>query len=253
MTSFSIRRTLLGPSHAILLAASLLLAATTSSHALTVYDPSNHAQNILQASRALDQIANQVRSLQNEAQMLINQARNLENLPHSSLQEIVYSAQRTHLLLGQAQNIAYDVDRIDRAFQGVYGTANMSDTEAKMLADAMERWRNTLGGIQDSMRVQATIVGNLDSNRSQMSALVQQSQGAIGSLQATQAGNQLMALQTQQIADLTALVAADSRAQAMEAAERAAAVEQGRELRRRFLVRGAGYQFNPARMFPTNP
>jgi P-type conjugative transfer protein TrbJ len=48
-----------------------------------------------------------------------------------------------------------------------------------------------------------------------MSALIGQSQGATGALQATQAGNQLLALQAQQLADLTAVVAANGRAQAL--------------------------------------
>jgi hypothetical protein len=64
------------------------------------------------------------------------------------------------------------------------------------------------------------------------------SQSATGALQATQAGNQLLALQAQQLADLTALVAANGRAQALTEAERAAAAEQGREQRRRFLTPG---------------
>ena len=43
-----------------------------------VYDPSNYAQNVLTAARTLEQINNQITSLQNEAQMLINQARLIE-------------------------------------------------------------------------------------------------------------------------------------------------------------------------------
>ena len=40
------------------------------------------AQNILQtAARSLEEVNNQITSLQNEAQMLINQARNLASLP----------------------------------------------------------------------------------------------------------------------------------------------------------------------------
>jgi P-type conjugative transfer protein TrbJ len=50
------------------------------------------------------------------------------------------------------------------------------------------------------------VVRNLDTNRSQTSALVTSSQSATGALQATQAGNQLAALQAQQLADLTAMV-----------------------------------------------
>ena len=100
------------------------------------------------------------------------------------------------------------------------------------------------------MRVQATVVGNIDTNRTQMSALVGASQSATGALQATQAGNQLLALQAQQLADLTAVVAANGRAQALTDAERATAAEQGREQRRRFLTPGTGYQPGNARMFP---
>jgi P-type conjugative transfer protein TrbJ len=99
------------------------------------------------------------------------------------------------------------------------------------------------------MRVQAGVVGNIDTNRSEMSALVGQSQGATGALQATQAGNQLLALQAQQLADLTAVVAANGRAQALQSAEQATAADQGREQRRRFLTQGSGYQPGSAQMF----
>ena len=71
-------------------------------------------------------------------------------------------------------------------------------------------------------------------------------------LQATQAGNQLLALQAQQLADPTAVVTANGRAQALQSAEQAAAAEQGREQRRRFLTPGAGYQPGNAQMFYGN-
>ncbi|RUZ91496.1 P-type conjugative transfer protein TrbJ, partial [Mesorhizobium sp. M7A.F.Ca.US.001.02.1.1] len=53
--------------------------------AFIVFDPRNYDENLLSASRALEQIQNQVTSLQNEAQMLINQAKNLTSLPTSML------------------------------------------------------------------------------------------------------------------------------------------------------------------------
>jgi P-type conjugative transfer protein TrbJ len=103
--------------------------------------------------------------------------------------------------------------------------------------------------LQDSLRVQAGVVGNLDTNRTQMSALVTSSQSATGGLAATQAGNQLLALQAQQLADLTAAVAAQGRAQSLEAAQRASAQDQGKEQLRRFLSPGAGYQSTTVTMF----
>ncbi|MEV5023585.1 P-type conjugative transfer protein TrbJ [Sphingobium sp. LMA1-1-1.1] len=222
---------------------------TTPAYAIIVFDPSNYAQNVLQAARALQQINQQITSLQNEAQMLINQARNLASLPISSLQQIQQSVQKTQQLLNQAQNIAYDVQAIDKAFQTKYGNASMSVSDQQLVQDARSRWQNTVGGLQDAMKVQATVVGNIDTNRTEMSRLVGASQGATGALQAAQAGNQLLALQAQQLADLTAVVAANGRAQALSDAERAAAAEQGREQRRRFLTPGAGYQPGNAQMF----
>ena len=214
-----------------------------------VYDPSNYAQNVLTAARTLEQINNQITSLQNEAQMLINQARNLASLPHSSLQQLQQNVQRTQQLLGQAQNLAFEVGQIDQAFQSQYGNVSLSATDAQLVADARGRWENTVGGLQDAMRVQAGVVGNIDSNRAEMAALVGQSQGATGALQATQAGNQLLALQSQQLSDLIALISANGRADALTEAERATAAEQGREQRRRFLTPGTGYQPGNAQMF----
>ena len=239
-----------------ILAAPLALSPmmSTPAHALfgfgdIVFDPSNYAQNVLTAARTLQQINQQITQLQNEAQMLINQARNLASLPHSSLQQLQQSVQRTQQLLSQAQNIAFDVQQIDKAFKTTYGNASLSASDQELVAGARERWQNTVGGLQDAMRVQAGVVGNIDTNRAEMAALVGQSQGAAGALQATQAGNQLLALQAQQLADLTALLAANGRAEALSAAEQAAAAEQGREQRRRFLTPGTGYQPGNAQMF----
>ncbi len=214
-----------------------------------VYDPSNYAQNVLTAARTLEQINNQITSLQNETQMLINQARNLASLPHSSLQQLQQNVQRTQQLLGQAQNIAFEVGQIDQAFQQQYGNVSLSATDAQLVADARSRWENTVGGLQDAMRVQAGAVGNIDANRAEMSALIGQSQGATGALQATQAGNQLLALQSQQLSDLIAVISANGRADALTEAERATAAEQGRIQRERFLTPGTGYQPGNAQMF----
>jgi len=243
-------------SRAILMAATMLAAPialspmlATPAHALIVFDPSNYAQNVIQAARALEQINHQITSLQNEATMLLNQARNLASLPFSSLQQLQQSVQKTQQLLGQAQNIAFDVQQIDQMFAQKYANVSMSATDRQLVSDARSRWQNTVGSLQDAMRVQAGVVGNIDTNRTQMSNLVSQSQGATGALQATQAGNQLLALQSQQLSDLVALVSANGRADALSQAERAAAAEQGREQRRRFLTPGAGYTPGNARMF----
>ncbi len=239
----SIRR--VGVAVALVIAGSALPASAQ----MTVFDPSNYSQNLLTAARTLQQVNNQILSLQNEAQMLINQARHLTSLPYSSLQQLQQSIGRTRQLLGQAQNIAYDVQQIDQAFSTTYAPASANLSDYALISNAQARWQNSVVGLQDALRVQATVVGNIDTHRSEMSALVGASQGAAGALEAAQAGNQLLALQAQQLADLTAAVAAQGRAQSLEAAARVAAQDQAREQLRRFLTPNQGYQPSTVRMF----
>jgi type IV secretion system protein TrbJ len=209
---------------------------------MIVYDPSNYAQNVLQAARALQQINNQITSLQNQTQMLLNQAKNLASLP--------YSLARTQQLLNEAQHLAYDVNQIDQAFQRLYPQGYTGATSSQQLvSDAKERWQNSLAAYQDALRVQAGAVGNLDTTRTETEALVSSSQSAVGALQAVQAGNQLVALQTRQLADLTALIAAQSRAQSLAGARTSANQEQAREQLSRFLGGTQSYQPQTIQMF----
>src|SRR5260370_41433966 len=64
-----------------------------------VFDPNNYAHNVLTAARELQQINHQITTLQNQAQMLINQARNLAILPYSILQQLQSTIQRTQQLI----------------------------------------------------------------------------------------------------------------------------------------------------------
>ena len=232
-----------------IVALSMTCTAVPSSAQVVVFDPNNYAQNVLTAARALQQINNQITSLQNQAQMLINQARNLASLPYSSLQQLQSSIQRTQQLLNQAQRIAYNVQQIDNAFSTTYAPASTGVSSQTLVANAQARWQTSIAGFQDALRVHAGVVGNLDTNRTQTAALVTSSQSASGALQATQAGNQLAALLAQQLADLTATVAAQGRAQSLEAAQRTSAQDQGREQLQRFLTPGAGYQPTSVQMF----
>ena len=219
--------------------AALTLPAAPALAQFTVYDPTNYAQNVLQAARALQQINNQISSLQNEAQMLIGQAKNLASLPYSSLAALQAQVARTQALLGEAQALAYDVGEIREAFRGRYGAAPLSASDADLTARADARRATSVAGFEDALKVQAGVVEGLETGRGEMQSLVAASQGASGALQAAQAGNQLLALQAQQLSALTALVAASGRSQALEAADRAVARADAKARFARFMGRAA--------------
>jgi len=215
-----------------------------------VFDPDNYVQNVLAAARALQEVNNQLQSLNNEATMLENEARNLTSLPYSGLTALDQSVAATEQLLSQAQRIAYNVTAIDQAFSQSYPQSYSGSTTAmQLLADAQTRWQNARDGFEDAMTVQAGAVQNLDSTRSQIDALVSSSQSATGALQAAQSGNQLAALQTKQLADLTGVLAAIARAQSLEGARTLEDQAQAQQQMQNFLNYGAGYQPGTAQMF----
>jgi P-type conjugative transfer protein TrbJ len=229
---------------------SILAASAPARAQWIVFDPTNYAQNVLTAARELQQVNNEIQSLQNQATMLINQARNLASLPYSSLATLEQSIAQTQQLLTQAQRIAYSVSSIDQAFARTYPQAYSSSTSSQqLLADAQTRWQNALAGFQDAMRVQAGVVTNLSNTRTQIDALVSSSQSATGALQAAQSGNQLVALQTTQLADLTALMASIARAQSFDAARTLETQVQAQAQTNTFLNYGSGYQAGSAQMF----
>jgi P-type conjugative transfer protein TrbJ len=206
-----------------------------------VYDPSNYAQNVLTAARTLEQINNQIRMLQNQTTSLINEARNLESLPLTVLQPLQDQIRQTQQLLQQAQGIAYDVRSVEAAFDAQYRNIPLGASQQAMVRSAEARWHNSVAGFEDALKVQAVTVANIEGSRAAVGNLVSASQSASGALQAAQAGNQLLAVQAGQLADLAATLTAMGRAQALDAAERAAARAQAREQLRRFLASRPAY------------
>lgn len=229
MKRFSFR-----PALALALMPALMLTPVQPAQAIIVYDPTNYAQNVLQAARALQQINNQIRSLQNEAQSLLNEAKNLANLPLSMLSPLLAQIQQTQALIAQAQQLAYNVAAIQQEFATRYKSISMTAPEQALLADAKARWTTSVAAFEDSLKLQAGVVGNINGARQAIQQLTQASQSASGALQAAQAGNQLVALQAQQLSDLIALMAAQGRAQALESARQATTEADGRERFRRF-------------------
>ena len=230
------------------IALTLSVAAPPASAQLVVFDPNNYAQSVLTAARELQQINNQIQMLTNQAQSLVNQARNLASLPMSTLTQLQSSIARTQALLGQAQNIAFNVQQIQQAYSANYGAAAGAGSTSAMLASAQTRWQNSVGAFQDSLKIQAGVVGNISNNSSAMSSLVSASQSATGALQAAQAGNQLLALQSQQLSDLVAVLSAKSRADALEQARAASTEAQGQQQYKTFSTR-TGYVPGSVTMF----
>lgn len=216
----------------LLLAAVAACALGAPAHAIPVFDASNYAQNILTAARTLETINNQVRQLQNEA-------RHLASLPTSVLGALQRTLGRSQALIGQAQGVAFDVTRATAAFRSAYPSDYAGLNRGGLAALAKARFDNSLESLRTATEVQAEVAASLDDDSTTLADLVGRSQGATGALQATQATNQLIALQAQQSIQTQRLLLTQARAQALRDADAVSASAQARETRRRLLVPGA--------------
>jgi P-type conjugative transfer protein TrbJ len=232
---------------ALAVASALALGIAPSAHALfgigdIVFDPTNLAQNIMTAANTLEQINNQIRQLQNEALMLMNQAKNLTGLNFSALAELRAALAATNQLIQQAQGLAFNVSRMESEFARLYPNAYSASTSGSQMAlDARQRWRNSLEALRTATKVQSQAVQNFESDEQTLTDLVNRSQSAVGALQAMQATNQLLALQSRQTIQAQQLQITQDRAAALEQARQVAVQERAREVRRRFQGEGTPY------------
>ena len=210
--------------------------------AIPVFDATNYAQNLLQAARALEQINQQIQSLQNEATMLQNMARNLERIDFPELQRVTSSLRQIDQLMGQAQGIGFKVDQLEQRFRSAFpGSIDRVLKNDARAAEAKSRLDTAMEGFRHSMSVQAEVVSNIRDDAQLLSELSRRSEGAVGSLQAQQATNQLLALSTKQQLQLQTMMAAEFREASTERARRAQAEAEARAATKRFLGSGKAH------------
>lgn len=238
------RKTITGLAAAIMVALGgtfAIRAVPASAIGLPVFDASNYAQNLIQAARALDQINNQVRSLQNQASVLRNMATNLETIDFPQLQRMTSAMERIDTLMGEAQAIDFQVQGLDRKIRSLFpGELQRALDHDERVSSARARLDLARAGYRQAIRVQAQVAENVREDASVLGELAASSQGAVGALQVGQAANQLLALSVKQQLQLQTLMTSEFREAAIERAGRVQAAEDGRAATRRFLARAAG-------------
>lgn len=209
---------------------------------MNVFDAATYGQGVLTAARTLTQINQQIRQLQNEAQMLANMGRNLSRIDFPQLRELRQRLEEIDRLMGEAQGVDFRVGQLDAQLRQLFpddldqrlGRDQRVLRARNQLEAAMATFRQTMG-------VQNRIVENVRGDAEVLQAIVARSQGAEGALQATQATNQLLALTAKQQLQIQTLMAAQFRAEAVEQARAGQVARAARASTRRFLGDGRAY------------
>lgn len=218
------------------------LAMSEPAQAIIVFDPSNYSQNILTAARTLEQINNQIRMLQNQAQGLINQAKNLTTISFPELQALQQTIQQIDQLMGQAQGIQFKVASLDLQFRSLYPDSFAGSlTTSQQVQSARARMDTARAAFEQTMTVQAQVVENIAADQAVLTGIVARSQSAEGALQASQATNQLLALVAKQQFQIQTLMAAQYRAEAIERANQSQSRTDAQSASAKFLGSGSAY------------
>jgi P-type conjugative transfer protein TrbJ len=228
---------------ALLLIAGVLTSCVPKSAAqLTVFDPSNLQQNLLAATRALEQINNQVRQLQNQAQMLLRMDQNLLRLGGTISPDLQRTLADLQNQLRAGDGITLSLRATESAYERLFPRqVSAALTSDDALRNAKARWEEEYASLRRAALLQGQIVDHLDVDARLLDTAMARSRNAAGALEVTQAGNEILGLSVKQALQLQGLIAARQRSETLTRARDLATEDEARQRFKTFLGNGQAY------------
>jgi type IV secretion system protein TrbJ len=225
---------------AVGLAAALVWTPPAHSGGIPVIDPTNLAQNILQAARSLEQIHNQIQQIEQQAQMLA----------HNPLQlspELTQSISQARQLFARAQGLSFEVEHLSDQMQTLYPDT-FRDFDLGQIGARTNQWlAEDRTSLERAMQAEAQAAQAMEGTQSRIASALQSSGNAEGQTSAVQASNQLLGIQASQLAQIQALLVAQGRALSEERLERVAREQRAQEIMRRAFPTQSIASLTPAR------
>jgi P-type conjugative transfer protein TrbJ len=209
---------------------------------LTVFDPANFQQNLLSAARALEQINNQVRVLQNQAFMIARMDQNLVRLGGTMSPDLQRTLGDINTLLRAGDGIALRLAATQSGYEQLFPKqASAALTHDEAVRNAKARWDEQHGAFQRAALLQGRIADGIETDTGLLATAMGRSRDAVGALEAMQAGNEITALNVKQVLALQGLLAAQYRAETTKEARDLAAEDEARQRFKTFLGTGNAY------------
>ena len=178
----------------VLFAAVLVVAAPVrdTRAQFAVIDVANLTQNYLNGAQEILTAARTLQSNINEAQMIANELLNLKNLPQQVINS--YLARFQHILadIQQLTQLVGNYDNLSWTFASRYPDLRGSPMSSGDLFALQAQWGDEhRQNLLEALRQGAGVLKDLQGAVGDTQYMAYASQGAVGSLQAIQAGNQL--------------------------------------------------------------
>jgi type IV secretion system protein TrbJ len=203
-----------------------MLVSSPASAQRIVYDPTNYAQNLLSATRALEQIRNQIRQIDQATAML-------RQNPLQLSPELSQSIGEARALFDAAQGLAFEANQIGEDLRTLYPETWENFDLDDVLAQSDQWLAQSRQSVERAMEAEARAVQSIERTQGRIDRALSSSSQSEGQTGAIQAGNQLLGIQASQLAEIQALLVAQGRALQTERMERIAREERAREVQRR--------------------
>jgi P-type conjugative transfer protein TrbJ len=223
-------------------AGALTSCVPRSAAQITVFDPANLQQNLLAATRALEQINNQVRQLQNQAQVLLRMDQNLLRLGGTISPDLQRTLADLQSQLRAGDGIALNLRATESAYERLFPRqVSAALTTDDTLRNAKLRWEEEYASLRRAALLQGQVIDHVDADARLLDTAMARSRNAAGALEAAQAGNEILGLSVKQALQLQALVAARQRAETLTRARDLATEDEARQRFKAFLGNGQAY------------
>jgi P-type conjugative transfer protein TrbJ len=209
---------------------------------LTVFDPANYQENLLSSARALEQINNQVRQLQAQAQMLQRLDQNLLRLGSTISPDLQRTLGDIQAQLRAGDGIALRLQATQNGYERLFPrevSASLSTDD--VLRNAKNRWDEEYAALRRAALMQGQIGDGIDVDVRLLGDAMARSKNAAGALEVAQAGNELAGLSVKQALQLQNLLAAQQRAEAFAKARDLATEDEARQRFKSFVGTDSAY------------
>lgn len=210
-------------SRAAMAAAGLLVAAAPAAAQHVVFDPRNHLENALQTARQLESLA--------------NEARSLAASPYSHLAQNSQTLREMAELARSVEGLGAAAADLERQVEALYAARPDDPDLADLLRQGRGRQENARRTALDLARHAAALERLGQGREGRLTGALAASQSAAGQTAAVQSSNQILAVLAEDLSALRAVMLAQSRLMAEQAARRAADEAAGDAARRRAWAR----------------
>jgi len=167
-------------------------------------------EQIVQEGTLVQQLARQAEQVQNQLQQIAYMAQNLKTLPNSMWNQTQGELQQLTNIAAQSNSLSYAMQNVNGAFSAEYPSYQPGQNYNL----EYQQWNQTTSNsITSALQQQGLQASNFATEQDALAQISAASQSAVGRMQVLQAGNQIAAMQVDQLQKLRQITMANSDAQ----------------------------------------